>query len=67
MHTKQFYWQKGYDAFESGRRIAAFGCKNWQQNAFKAGYEYAKAASILHADTPEEYQIAKLKAVIKNS
>ena len=66
MHTKQFYQDKGEHAFESGHRIVCFNTSTWQSREFKNGYELAKAWSLLECDDPNEYQINKLKAVIKN-
>lgn len=66
MHTKQFYQDKGKHAFESGRWIACFNTGTWQAREFKKGYELAKARSLLECDDPNEYQINKLKVVIKD-
>lgn len=66
MHSKQYYIEKGMKAFESGKRIACFGGTSWQAKAYKQGYELAKGYSLIYADTPEEYQINKLKGMIDN-
>ena len=63
---KLFYWQRGYNAFESGKWIVAFGqCNSWQRKAYKAGYETARLYSYATHDNPTDYQLDKLKSIIK--
>ena len=63
---KLFYWQRGYNAFESGKWIVAFGqCNSWQRKAYKAGYETARLYSYTTHDNPTDYQLDKLKSIIK--
>lgn len=65
MHNKQYFWQKGFDAFEGGKWIVAFNGKSWQAKAYQSGYEFAKARSLVWNDSPSEYQKAKLMAMVK--
>ena len=63
---KLFYWQRGYNAFESGKWIVAFGqCNSWQRKAYKAGYETARLYSYATHDNPIGYQLDRLKSIIK--
>lgn len=62
--NKLFYWQRGYNAFESGKWIVAFGqCNSWQRKAYKAGYETARLYSYATHDNPTDYQLDKLKSI----
>ena len=66
--TKLNWWERGYAAFESGKRIAAWGhTKSWQRKEYRTGYMLAEGYSLICAETPNEYQEAKLKEMIKAS
>jgi len=71
MHTKHFYFMKGW-AYARTHTICAWGsCDSWQRKMFKMGYQssmlYLEGEVLLEGfDTAEEYKRHLIKQTIKD-